>query len=202
MAGDDSDTSLTLLEKLRDNPSDEAAWRRFVARYGPKIEGWCRHWGLQPADAQDVTQNVLVALVKQLGSFEYRPSGRFRSWLKTVAYRAWCAFQEERQRSAPGTGDSAVRLLLESVPARDDFVRHLEEECDRELLDIAVKRVKQRVEPHTWEAYRLTALQGLSGAEVGERLHMKVGAVYVAKSKVARMLRAEVRRLEGAEESV
>jgi len=192
----DSRTSLTLLARLRQNPADEGAWRRFVDRYSPKIETWCRHWGLQQADAQDVAQIVLAALVKQMGSFEYRPSGRFRSWLKTVAYRAWCAFQEDRRKRGWGAGDSGVRQLLESLPAREDFIRQLEEECDRELLELAVEAVQTRVEAHTWEAYRLTALQGLAAEDVAAQLDMKPGAVYVAKSKVIKMLREEIERLE------
>jgi hypothetical protein len=53
------ETSLTLLARLRDTPADQGAWGAFVARYGRKIYGWCRHWGLQEADAEDVTQVVL-----------------------------------------------------------------------------------------------------------------------------------------------
>jgi RNA polymerase sigma-70 factor (ECF subfamily) len=201
MAGHQSDTSLTLLGQLRAQPANQAAWRKFVARYGPRIENWCRGWGLQPADAQDVTQNVLAAMVKQMATFEYDPSGRFRSWLKTVAYRAWCVFQQQRQKKARASGDSAVRELLESVPAREDFVQQLEVECDREILDVAIQCVRERVADHTWEAYRLAAMQGLSGEEVAVRLQMKVGAVYVARSKVNKMLQQEIQRLEETEES-
>jgi RNA polymerase sigma-70 factor (ECF subfamily) len=58
-------------------------------------------------------------------------------------------------------------------------------------------RVQGRVEPHTWEAFRLTALEGLSGAEAAGRLRLKVATVYKAKSKVQQMLQEEVARLEG-----
>ena len=55
-------TSLTLLDRLRRDPKDQAAWSEFVARYGPRILQWCRGWGLQESDAQDVTQDVLLKL--------------------------------------------------------------------------------------------------------------------------------------------
>ena len=54
-----SKTRITLLGRLQRDPSDPQAWSEFVAHYGRKIYGWCRHWGLQDADAQDVTQYVL-----------------------------------------------------------------------------------------------------------------------------------------------
>ena len=52
---------------------------------------------------------------------------------------------------------------------------------------------------HTWEAFRLTAFEGLSGAETAERLQMKVAHVFVAKSEVKRMLQEVVRQLDEAE---
>ena len=47
----ESRTSASLLERLRLAPADQAAWAEFVDRYGRKIYGWSRHWGLQEADA-------------------------------------------------------------------------------------------------------------------------------------------------------
>ncbi|MCI0465078.1 MAG: sigma-70 family RNA polymerase sigma factor [Gemmataceae bacterium] len=189
-------TSATLLARLRCAPTDEAAWREFVQRYGRIIYGWCRRWRLQEADAQDVTQTVLLKLADKLRTFAYDPSRRFRGWLKTLTHHAWRDFLDSRQRADPGTGDSQVLELLETIEAREDLVKVLEEEFDHELLDAAMARVQQRVQARTWEAFRLLALEGRSGAEAAAQLHMNVAAVFVAKSKVQKMLQQEVRRLE------
>jgi len=58
-------------------------------------------------------------------------------------------------------------------------------------------RVRLRVAPQTWEAFRLTALEGLSGADAGQRIPMQVAQVFVAKRRVQKMLQEEVARLEG-----
>jgi RNA polymerase sigma-70 factor (ECF subfamily) len=58
-------------------------------------------------------------------------------------------------------------------------------------------RVQVRIQVRTWDAFRLTALEGLSGAAAAEQLHMKVAAVFVAKREVKKRLAAEIRRLEG-----
>jgi RNA polymerase sigma-70 factor (ECF subfamily) len=192
----DSRTSPTLLGRLRETPTDQAAWGQFVERYGRKVYGWCRLWGLQQADAEDVTQNVLVDLARQMRTFEYRASGSFRAWLRTLAYRAWCDLLESRKAAATGSGDTAVLRVLESVEARDDLLRQLTEECDRELLEEAMKRVQPRVEPQTWEAFRLTALERVSGAEVAGRLGVAVTAVFKAKSRVQKMLQEELHQVE------
>jgi DNA-directed RNA polymerase specialized sigma24 family protein len=83
------------------------------------------------------------------------------------------------------------------VAAGEDLLKQLHDECDRELLEEAMARVRLRVQPHTWQAFVLTALEGQSGAEVAARLRLKVGTVWVARSKVQKMLHDEVRRLEG-----
>ena len=193
----DASTHGSLLARLRCQPTDQQAWQEFVQRYAPVIHAWCRHWQLQDADAQDVTQNVLGILARRMKTFDYDPAGRFRGWLRTVTRHAWEAFAREQRRGAVGTGDSAVQRLLHTVEAREELVRRLEERFDRELLERALGAVRGRVEPHTWEAFRLTALEHLPATEVAARLGMKVATVYVARSKVQKMIRAEVQRLDG-----
>jgi RNA polymerase sigma-70 factor (ECF subfamily) len=189
------ETSVTLLAQLRDSPADQAAWGRFVVRYGRKVYGWCRHWGLQEADAEDVTQEVLLKLSTKMHDFSYRRSGSFRAWLKTLTHHAWQDFVTSRRRAGQAQGSSAVRGLLHTVEARADLLAQLGEEFDRELLEAASARVR----PHTWDAYRLTALEGPSGAEAARQLGMRVATVFVAKSKVRGMLQEEIARLEGAD---
>lgn len=194
------ETRASLLEQLRAGPPDQTAWALFVSRYGPLVNGWCRHWGLQPADADDVTQNVLLRLAAHLRQFRYDPDRRFRGFLRTVAHNAWKDFLTDRGRGAVGTGDTAVLAALHSEPARDDLAARVEAAFDHELLVAAEARVRARVDAHTWDAFRLTAVDGLSGADTATRLGMQVGTVYKARSKVQKMLREELQRLETAAE--
>src|SRR5262245_61780817 len=107
-------TSATLLSRLRDQPADPAAWQEFVRRYRPRIVSFCLGCRLQPADAEDVAQAVLLRLVARLPEFRYDPSRSFRAWLTTVARRVLCDYVSQRQREQ-GSGDTAVLLLLDSV---------------------------------------------------------------------------------------
>jgi RNA polymerase sigma factor (sigma-70 family) len=191
-------TRVTLLDRLRGKPGDPADWEAFVALYGAKIYGWCRGWKLQEADARDVTQEVLLKLAVKLREFQYDPSRSFRAWLKTVTHHALSDFLEARRRPGLGTGDSWVADQLESMAARDDLARQVEAAFDQELFEQAVRRVQLRVAPQTWEAFRLTAQEGLAGAEASARIGMQVAQVFVAKRRVQKMLQEEVRKLEGA----
>jgi RNA polymerase sigma factor (sigma-70 family) len=190
-------TSVTLLARLRADPKDQAAWSDFVARYGPKILQWCRGWGLQESDARDVTQDVLLKLNRLMATFVYDPSGSFRAWLKTLAHHAWRDLLAERRRAGVATGDDRMVGFLGSLQAGEDLVEQLEREFRRELMDRAMERVRLRVAPKTWDAFRLTALEGWSGAAAAARLEIKITRVYGAKSEVTRRIQEEVRKLEG-----
>ena len=74
----DSGTRITLLGRLRRDPTHQGAWREFVDLYGPKIMAWCQRWNLQEADAEDVTQVILIKLAEKLRDFTYDPSKSFR----------------------------------------------------------------------------------------------------------------------------
>jgi RNA polymerase sigma-70 factor (ECF subfamily) len=189
-------THVTLLARLRQDPTDQAAWELFVERYGRPIYRWCRLWKLQDADAEDVTQNVLLTLARKLRVFTYDPSRSFRGWLKTLAHHAWRDFIDSPRRAQPAAGDDRVWELMQSLEAREDLLQKLQEAFDHDLLDAAKVRVRLRVAPHTWEAFRLLAFEGLPVAEVAAAVQMQVAMVYVAKSKVQKMLQEEIQKLE------
>jgi len=189
-------TSVSLLVRLRQVPADQDAWAQFTERYGRKIYAWCRRWNLQGVDAEDLTQDVLLKLAEKMQTFVYDPTRSFRAWLKTVARHTWSDSCSGRKTVVAAGGSQSLELL-QTVEAREDLVRRLEEEFDRELLDEAMARVRVRVTPRTWEAFERTALQGQSGAEAGQALGMKVATVFVARSKVQKMLQEEMQKLDG-----
>ena len=191
------ETRMSLLGRLREGPGSAEDWAAFIDHYGPRIYAWCQRWGLQEADAQDVTQNVLLKLAQKMQDFAYDPARSFRAWLKTLTRHACSDYREARQRPGLGSGDSEVGLLLENVAAREDLLKRLDEEFDRELLEEAMARARARVAPQTWQAFALTALEGLSGADAGTRIPMAVGQVFVAKRRVQKLIQEELARLEG-----
>jgi RNA polymerase sigma factor (sigma-70 family) len=187
-----SRTSVRLLRRLRAEPTDQAAWTEFAAHYSKMIYGWCRRWNLQHADAADVTQAVLLKVARKMRTFVYDPSRSFRGWLKTLTHHAWRDLVTQRRQRAAGEGEER----LQSLEAREDPVVCAWSNPDHEVLASAMSRVRLRVKPHTWQAFRLSALEGLSGPEAAARLGVPLAAVYKAKSNVQKLLQEEVRRLE------
>jgi RNA polymerase sigma-70 factor (ECF subfamily) len=191
------ETSPTLLARLGQGASDQVAWETFVARYGPKIRGWCLQRSLQAADAEDVTQEVLLRLARALQTFTYDPSRSFRGWLHLMTRHALSEFFADRKRR-PDSATCNFRGLtaLEAAQATDDLLTLLNEEFTGALVSKACDTVRARVEKQTWEAFRLTACENISGENVAALLGMSVTAVFKAKSRVLGFIRQEVKRLD------
>ena len=192
MAADrQADTSMTLLERLQKNPADPQAWDLFVERYQPRIQSWCVNWGLQASDAEDVAQEVLVKLFAAMSKFQYDPARSFRAWLKTVTKHAWCDFLAARKRD-PGRTAGPLDTIAGSADAQSDLERHLEDAFDAELLDLAMHRVKNRVKSATWQAFQLTVVEGLSGADAAQKLQIPVAHVFVERTACRRCFRRKL----------
>jgi RNA polymerase sigma factor (sigma-70 family) len=187
-------TSLALIRRLQ-GPADAGSWDQFVRRYGPGIYHWCAARGLQPADAEDVTQTVLLRLVRYIQAYD-PARGPFRAWLRGVVGNAVSDFHRARRAAPAGSGDTAVLALLDTAEARADLARALEEQFDLELLDVACERVRARVEARVWDCFLLREVEGWPAAEVAARLGLPVANVFVYQGRVRKLLRAEVARLE------
>jgi RNA polymerase sigma-70 factor (ECF subfamily) len=183
------------MERLRQFPWNAEAWDRFVELYRPKIYGWCRAWGLQEADAEDVAQDVIAKLTQKMASFEYDRTRCFRAWLKTITQHTLSDLMASRSRAL----QEASIPILRSIEARTDLEKRIEELFDRELLDLAIARVRERVASLTWEAFRLTTFEEYSGAEASQLLGIPITSVFVAKHRVQKILKEELVKLDEAQ---
>jgi RNA polymerase sigma-70 factor, ECF subfamily len=195
-----SDSKITrpsLLIRLRDL-QDEAAWSHFVDVYGPFVASWCQGIGLQEADAADVTQAVLLKLMTVVQQWNYDPSkGSFRGWLKQVTQNV--AVDLQRGWKEQTAGNSEVMSRLSNLPdssVEDSLWDTIESAYQREVLMVANQRVQLRVQPKNWQAYYRTSVDGESAASVAESLAIPIGEVYVARSRILKMLKSEVELIE------
>jgi RNA polymerase sigma-70 factor (ECF subfamily) len=189
-------TSATLLGRLRDL-GDARAWEEFVARYTPRLKAWCRGKGLQPADAEEVTQEVLVKVAKHMQTFVYDPAKDFSGWLKAVWRNAWVDFVKDRTPGGRGSGDSTVHEQLLAVPG-GDLTKELAREFERETREEALARVRPQTSPRDWEIFQ-DLLAGKSATEVARERQLSLPAVGMVKLRITKRLNQEIARLEGGE---
>ena len=194
---DSVSTSVSLLARIGRNDRDPLAWQEFVDRYGRRIYEWCLNRHLQPADAEDVTQEVLVKLAKRLGAFEYDQRQTFRGWLRRVTENAVTDyFRQLRNTEGEGKRVKDGLAVLEDVEARTDLAQRLSDAYDMELLDVAKLHVRGRVETRRWLAWEWMAVEHRAGEDVAKELDMKLPTVYSSRYQVQKLIADEIRRLE------
>ena len=190
------ETRASLLIRVRD-PADQAAWHEFVEIYRPVILRLARQKGMQEADAEDVAQDVLVAVAKAVELREHdRKRAKFRTWLHRVAQNA---ILNALARGKPdrGSGDSALLAVLnqhESHTGPDSDLLRLE--YRREVFRWAVRQVRTEFHQATWDAFWLTAVEERAVEVVAEELAKNPGAVYAARSRVIRRIQEKVTEYE------
>jgi len=193
-------TSKSLLERLRSGPDDEA-WGRLVFLYTPLIRVWLKRAGLQASDVEEVTQEVMLKLMRELPKFGYnRSRGKFRNWLRAIVRNRLTAFFRRKKAIPIGTGgdDSAVGNLLDQLAdPESELSQRFDEDHERVIADRVMKLVEPEVESKTWQAFRLVSIDGKDPAEVAKELAMTVNNVYQVKRRVLRRLREVREELEG-----
>lgn len=189
-------TSLSLLERLRLAPSD-IDWRRLHDLYVPLLRRWfAADPGLRP-DADDLAQEVLLVVLRELPRFERRRDGSFRKWLRLVAVNR---VRQERRAAArrPRPADAATDgFLAELADPASDLSAAWDRDHDQHVFDRLLEAVEGDFAPATWAAFRRFALDGLPAAAVAAELGVSENAVLLAKSRVLRRLRAEAGGLVG-----
>ena len=191
-------THPSLLLRIRD-AQDARAWSQFVDLYAPLIHGFARKYGLQEADAADLTQDVLRAIVRAVKELEYDPRlGSFRGWLYTVVRNQARKTLGRNKAHHCGAGGTEAQVLLQQQlsPEKDETAEWLAD-YERRMFAHAAAQVRGDFQETTWQAFWLTGVDGKNAKEVAEQLGLTVAAVYLAKGRVMARLKEQIRLLQG-----
>ncbi len=187
-----TETPLTrdsLLLRLRD-PANNNAWAEFADLYRPMVYRIARRQGLQSSDADDLAQQVLIAVTRAIPGWERDPArGTFRSWLATVT-RNQIINLVTRGPKELAVGGSGFQTRVAHLANRSDELETLiQQEYQRSVLRLAADHVRQSISDQTWNAFWMTAVENQSVTEVADQLSMTAGAIYGARARVMKQLR-------------
>jgi len=201
-------TRRSLLARLK-NWDDQKSWQDFFNTYWRLIYSVALKAGLSDADAQDVVQDTVLTVAKKIGDFKSDPAiGSFKGWLLRITRRRIADHFEVRNKTeqassisgASETGDDSTRTAtVERVADHTSFNLDAcwEEEWQKNLLRAATEKVKNKVSPKQFQKFELYVLREWPVQKVAATLGVSAAQVYLAKHRIAGLLKKEVKRLEG-----
>jgi RNA polymerase sigma-70 factor (ECF subfamily) len=182
------DTSLSLLERLQAQP-DAASWQRLVEIYTPLIRGWLQRDPTLREEADDLTQEVLSVLIKELPQFHRQRPGSFRAWLRIITINRLRELWRDRHRRPQAIGHTADSVLSQLEDPASELSRQWDQEHDQHVVRRLLDLIEPEFTPPTWKAFRRVVLDDARPAVVAEELGLSVNSVLLAKSRVLKRLR-------------
>lgn len=165
--------------------------------YTPVVRRVARSRGFQEADTDNLVQEVFLRVAQSIDVWLERDDrGRFRPWLVRIARNM--AIDLLRQRASRKLGvDNAESVLSMQTQQRTNEIEALVNvEYDRAVFDWAARQVETMVEQHTWQAFWLTHVEGLSVSQAAEQLNVRPANIYFGRSRVMSRLRELVKQFE------
>jgi RNA polymerase sigma factor (sigma-70 family) len=194
-------TRESLLSRLKDW-NDDDGWREFFSVYRQLIFSTAIKSGLRDDEAEEVVQETVLSVAKTIKDFKYDPKKcRFKNWLGHLARKRIADRFRKRPRELPipetRANESATTAAIDRVPAPEgaDFDAIWDEEWRQRVLEAAVERVKAQVSAEQYQMFDFYVIKKMPAGKVARDLGTSTGQVYLARHRVARLIKKEVRRL-------
>jgi len=201
-------TRLSLIERLRDL-DDQGSWQEFFDTYWKLIYCAAVKGGLPDNEAEDVVQETIIGIARNMENFRYQPEVcSFKGLLMHVTR---CRIIDHLRKTPSGKysfvplpnetkteedAESEPQELVLGSASERDFEDLWDEEWKKNLVDAAMERVKRKVTPEHYQIFYLHSVKGMLGRDIAELFGASLAKVYVIRHRVARMIKQEVRTLE------
>lgn len=192
-------TRLSLIERLADW-QDQVRWQQFFDTYSRLIFNFARKAGLTNAEAEEVVQETVITVAKNVSKYDPK-AGSFKGWLlNTTRWRIADQFRKRdpAEQQSPRRGDRADETAtIERIAGVDgrDAEAVWDHEWERNIFHAALERVKKRVNARQFQIFECCVVKRWASARVAEALRVNLAQVYLAKHRVAGMMKKEVAAL-------
>lgn len=192
----DYSTRLTLIQRLQTDNDNEQTWEDFVETYKNYIYVIIRNFNLKQELNEDLLQNVLLKLWKDLPKFEYRPNKcRFRTWLSLVT----CNIVKDYLKSKAGNKakkEVQYEEALESMSrvSEPEIEKLAEKEWKVFIAEKAYENIKGDLSDKVQSVFELS-MQEIPDQEIEQRVGIAASSVRVYKKRARNALLKEINRL-------
>lgn len=186
-------TRYSLLSRLQDR-DDQGSWKEFFDIYWRLIYSTAIKSGLSDAEAQDVVQETVICVAKDIEKFKRdRSLGSFKGWLRNIT--RWRIADQLRKR-APEASLASDSKVEADIPTDPDVERIWEDEWQSNLMEAAIERIKKNVKEEHYQIFDLNVLRQWPAGKVAQTLGINIAQVYLAKHRILSLIKKEVRMLE------
>ena len=196
-------TRYSLLSRLQ-NWEDRESWQAFFDTYWRLIYSFALKSGLTEAEAEDVVQETVISVAKNIQKFKRdRSLGSFKGWLRNLT--RWRVADHLRRRTNSEAmpveiaEDGSYEFNLAEVPDSSESQSMWEDEWRTNLMKVALQNVKQMVREEHYQIFDLYVIKQWPAGKVAEMLRVSVGKIYLIKFRLESLVKKEVRRLENKE---
>ena len=192
-------TRYSLLSRLK-GWEDEASWRDFFETYWRLIHATALKSGLNDAEAQDVVQETIMTVARDLDKFKLqRELGSFKGWLRNIVrWRIGDQLRARGSKNRRAESDSAESLALSDLPGETPFEDYWEQQWAQAVTAAALSHVKQKVKAEHYQIFDLLVFQEVPPPEVCQRLGVTRARLYLIKHRLSRLLKKHIQELEQA----
>ena len=185
----DIPTSTTLLDLCRKNDPD--AWVRFLKLYKKLILFWIKEYNVPHVDSDDVLQDVMVTLSKQIGKFKKGATGKFRNWLRTIVCSRAMDYHNKNKINRKKVPLSTVSKIPDTKFSADDITKEQEKKEKAILGRQILSMLKDSCSPTHLKAFELVTVKGMSSVEAAKQLNMTPENVRQINCRIRKMIREE-----------
>jgi len=197
-------TRRSLLSRVK-NPDDQESWQVFYDTYSKLVYSVAAKAGLTHTESEEVVQETFIALVKAMPTFKYDPArGSFKGWLiHTTQFKIGDQFRKRKRRSVVNNGSTAREgrtATIERIPDPKslDVGSIFEDQWRGRIFELAVEKVKEQVTASQFQIFDLYVIKKWPVRKVATTLGSNSGRVYLAKHRLTRLVKREVKALESA----
>jgi len=192
-------TRMSLLSRLK-NWDDQESWRVVFETYWKLIYSAAIRAGLSDEEAQDVVQETVISVLKSMQDFNYRSvDGSFKSWLlRLTSWRINDQFRKRTRQIRGGLAhnDPTQTGTTDRIPDPNlDWQRTWDEDWESNLVQAAIHRVKNRVDPRHYQIFDLLVFKQWTPLRVANTFRTNRARIYLIKHRIAKLLKEEVHQL-------
>src|SRR3954469_18901707 len=194
-------TRRSLVDRLA-NWDDQRRWQEVFDTYWKLIYSAARKAGLTDVEAQEVVQETVITVAKNVGKLRYDPAiGSFKGWLLNITrWRIADQFRKrlpEDARHRQAGDDRMTGTMDRFADSSGQTVEQLwDQEWKQNLLDAAITRLKKKVDPKQFQIFDCYVRKEWPAQKVAERLRVSVGQVYLARHRIGALLKKEIKAIQ------